>query len=603
MVQRTHTPAEAAVTLEEREPSEREPAAVPILVMFLAIALLLAFPNLTKFHSDIAGNSGDSFLALWIMRSVQLALPHGWSAMWNLPIYHPAPTTLAYSDTLFPEALVHWVLRGLLGDAAAFNTIYLGSWVLSSWCSYRLARRFVSYWGAAVVAALVYTYSSARLVQQLHFQLVVGGAVLALTVLLLFRVIERPTPVRGAALGFTLACLTLTASYYGPMTGIVVVVVAVGWFVVRRPTVKRELAVAFGVAVLVATALVGPFAIKYLSIERDPHFRRAFEPARATQLSDLLAGGDRNYLLRHVPVLSDLAGPGRNVEHRAFPGFVALAFGAIGIVSTVRTLRRRGIHAGRRWELTLVGIAGLLFLVLSFGDWFVFRGRHIPLPFTLFRNYVPGFAGVRALSRLVLPAQLALALFVAVGVQSALRRIRPRWWPAATAALVLLVVAESAMAVQFVRLPTSSDDGGIEQALRGSPRGVVLELPIASSAQTVAWIYNEPSRQLLALGDGDPRVNGYSGFDPPGFATRVSVLNTFPSANALAEARKLGVRYVVLRTRLIGDIKPAAIAVRLEADGTARYDDATARRMIAEMPSGSETRVDALPGGYLVELH
>jgi hypothetical protein len=102
VVQRAHAPADAAVTLEGREPREREPPAVPVLVMFLAIAVLLAFPNLTKFHSDIPGNSGDSFLALWIMRSVQLALPHGWSAMWNLPIYHPAPTTLAYSDTLFP---------------------------------------------------------------------------------------------------------------------------------------------------------------------------------------------------------------------------------------------------------------------------------------------------------------------------------------------------------------------------------------------------------------------------------------------------------------------------------------------------------------------
>jgi hypothetical protein len=208
---------------------------------------------------------------------------------------------------------------------------------------------------------------------------------------------------------------------------------------------------------------------------------------------------------------------------------------------------------------------------------------------------------MRAVSRLMLPAQLALAMFAAVGLDAWLARLRNRWRLFGTVALTLVVMAESATAIAFVRPPTSQDDGGVDQALQRLPRGVVLELPIASSRQP-GWIYNEPSRQLLALHDSDPRVNGYSGFEPAGFPLRVALLNTFPSRSALNTARQLGVRYVVLRTALVGDVEPAAIRTLLERDGVGRYDDRTARQLVSEMPPASTTRVESLRGAYLIEL-
>jgi hypothetical protein len=185
----------APVTNAER----RDPPALLLLAVFTAVAIALTFPNLSRFRTYIPGDSADALLNLWIMRSVQAGLPHGWHALWNAPIYHPAPNTLAYSDTLLPVALVHWPLRLVFGDVAASNLISLGAWVLSSWCTYRLARRFVVHWGAAFVAALVYTYASVRLVHHQHFQLVVGGALVPLVLLLLLRLLDAPTRRRGDA--------------------------------------------------------------------------------------------------------------------------------------------------------------------------------------------------------------------------------------------------------------------------------------------------------------------------------------------------------------------------------------------------------------------
>ena len=283
------------------EETPREPARTLVITAFTVVAFVLAFPNPTRFRSSIVGDSSDALLNVWIMRSVQHALPLGWHALWNPPIYHPALNTLGYSDTLFPVALVHWILRVPLGDTIAFNVIYVGAWVLSSWWMSRVAGRFVRYWGAAFVAALVYTYSSVRLAQHVHFQLVVGGTLVPLALLVFVRLLERPTPLRGAVLGLTVASLILTASYYGPMMAMILVIVAVGWLVVRRPTPLRDFTRSAAVAAVVVVALDAPFVYEYLALERDPRLRRSFEPRRAAHVKDFLAGGAHNYLLESRP--------------------------------------------------------------------------------------------------------------------------------------------------------------------------------------------------------------------------------------------------------------------------------------------------------------
>jgi hypothetical protein len=242
--------------------------------------------------------------------------------------------------------------------------------------------------------------------------------------------------------------------------------------------------------------------------------------------------------------------------------------------------------------------------VLAFGDWFVLGGHRIFLPFVVFRHLVPGFAGIRAVSRFTVGFQLALALFAAVGLDALLRRVRnTRARTAVAVALAAFVCVESAIGLVFVRLPTKKDDGGVAQALAARPKGVAAELPIKQLKDGALWAYAESSRQLLALADHDPRVNGgYSGFQPPGFAEEATALNHFPAPDALAEARKLGVRYVVLRTKLVGPLTPSVLTGPVSKDGAGRYSDVTAARMIAALPPGAASDVVKLPGAYLVTL-
>ena len=70
--------------------------------------------------------------------------------------------------------------------------------------------------------------------------------------------------------------------------------------------------------------------------------------------------------------------------------------------------------------------------------------------------------------------------------------------------------------------------------------------------------------------DWHPRVNGYSGYLPPGYAEDVQLLNTFPSPESLARLQALDVRYVVLHL------------------GVNQLHAATARGHRCQAPAGSD---------------
>ena len=555
----------------------------------------MACPDVRHLASVIPGDSGDALLNLWILRAVQAGIPHGWHGLWNAPAFAPATHTLLYSDAMLPVAILHWPLRLVFGDALAFNVIYLGSWVLCSWCTYRLAARFTESRGAAFVAALAFTYSSIRLVHHQHFQVVVGGALVPLLLLTLLQCLDAPSIRRGLCAGLAFAAVTLSSTYYGAMSAIIVLVVVGGWLIAERPRLLRPLAEALGAAALVVAVLVAPVAAQYVALQRQPEFRRTFDSASAAHVDDFLSTGPANYLLMSVPLIAPRSVPeSRGIENRLFPGLIALVCGLAGAV-VVFTRRRRT-------DLVLIAIAGAITLVLAFGDHAAIGHIGFALPFAALRRFAPGFAGIRATARFALGGELALAVLAAVGFDAL---VRGRSTPARVALTVVaaaLVIAESAMGLAAVRVPTTADAGGVTEALRGNPGGVVLELPMESSARGLVWPYVESPRQFAAVYDGHPRANGYSGFEPQGFAERAAVLNQFPSPEALDEARRLGIRFVVLRTALVGTLSPAGLAPALDADAAGRYAVATARRLLAGLPSGDALKIEQFPGAFLVEL-
>lgn len=573
------------------------PRAAWVLGFYALTAIVFAFPlDPAKWRTHIPGNQGDALLNLWILDWAGRHAGDGWNRLWDTTMFFPHGNTLAYSESLLPVAPVHRVIAFVVrSDVLAFNIIYVAAWVLSGWLTYLLARRLTGSIGASLVAGLVFTLATPRLIHYGFLQL--GFAFLIpLVFLLVINLFERCRTSTGVWLGICVAALSLSSSYYGLVTilalGIVIPVMA--WL--HRDS-WRPVARALGAGVLVGGLLVAPVVYQYRQLQQDPHFSRDPEVAGSAHLEDFLRVSPDNYVLSELPPFEERSRPeSATIEQRLFPGVVALAFGALGLVVLVRDRSRRRRTNAAHVMLALSAASGAL-LVLSFGEYF----RDWKVPWSGIWE-LPGFTSIRVPARFIVVPVLALALFAAFGVAWALSRIRrPAVRVAAVVVVVGVVSAESATGLQFSRVPDDAASKAVNEELRDRSDGPVLELPIRAPEDGAAWAYLEMPRQYLSLIDGNDRVGGYSGYAPPGFGAIAGVLNSFPSPAALEQIESLGVRYVVLRMSYPGGIS-GLDRESLDRAGLGPYSAVQAERLVDLLPAGEVVNLGRFGEAYLLEV-
>ena len=583
-----------------------------MLSVFAVLVFFMTFRSVGRLGSHIVGDSGDSLLNAWIIGWVQHAIPMGWHEIWNTSIFFPAKNTLAFSDPLLPVAIVEWPLRLLLGRVLGLNVLMLAAQTAGLWFTYRLALRLTSSWPASFIAALTFGFASVQLSQLGHSQLTVTAFFVPLIVLLVVEYFDAPTMFRGAAIGVALGLLATSAAYYTVLMAVSVTVLVVAYLLICRSARSFQFLRGIGVAVLVAVVITLPVARQYVGLQDDPHFRRDPVPELQAHLGDFLAPSDSSELLADIEPFAGYVRV-RSVERQLFPGVIALTFGAVGLIVVLRLARPQPRRARSRQTAArndgerdarlalVIGAAGLASLVLAFGSSVMIFGVDIPLPWRVLDHGVPGFSGIRVTSRLALMAQCSLAVMAAFGLRALLRLMSPRIAFATAIVLAGLVLAETAVKVQLVEVPSGAAVEAVNRELAARPPGVVVELPMRAEPDLAPWPFTEVPRQYLSLIDNNDRVNGYSGFAPEGHDQFAATANTFPAAEALAEFRRDRVRYVVLRLRVIGQLPPAMLSL-LKVDGTGRYTRATAEKMISQIPAEKLRRVTKLPGAYLIEL-
>jgi hypothetical protein len=572
---------------------------------FAVVAIVFTFPvRPSRYGKALPGDSGDALLNLWILHWVGHRLGSGWSGLWNTSMFFPHENTLAYSESMFPVAILHRVLSALVGsDVLAFNLIYVGAWTLSGWVTYLLARRLSGSTAGALVAGVVYTIASPRLSQYAHFQLAMGFLV-PLVLLLVLRFFEMPGIGRGALLGFTTGVLALSTSYYGLMTlvALAVLVPTLAWWTWQARTARRVV-LGLGTAAVAGAVIVVPVAWQYQGLRADPHFRRDPEPAQFAHLGDFLRVTPRNYVVARVPPFENRSrAEAATIENRLYPGLPAVAFGTIGLVALIR--RRRAVLAagsvsGRMFVL-LVPTA-LLLMLLAFGDRLAVRDRTFWMPYSALRD-LPGFGSIRSTARFVAFPLLVLALLAALGVSAVLTRCKGAGARTVLAGIVLVAIGvESAMAIELAETPRDAASRAVNEALAQRPAGAVLELPVGSPADGWPWGYIETPRQYLSTIDGHPRIGGYSGYAPPHFDALAATFETFPSRSALALADRLRVRYVVLRTGVPNGLTRFQVQT-VARDGVGVYNDAHARAIVAHIPKDRVRHIDRYGQAWLIEL-
>ncbi len=436
---------------------------LPWVICLIGILIYHRYTILSGFDL-VQADFGDS-------RFIAFLLEH-WNdvvqgrARWQSPlIFYPVQGTLAYSDMLLGMGLPHAVLRRAgLGVFTAMNVqlILLTGLAFAS-CHAFLRRGFQLSLPACCAGAYFFAFGWPRFAELVHVQLQFTAPLPLMALFALQFLRDGLTLSRLhcflilSGLAGLEALLFITTSYYALFFGlglgvaILLCLMAPGPRLQMAAVLRRHVLPLAGATLLLVVLLI-PVAQLYLPVMHASGGRqwREVNPF-LPHPTDLFWMGTENYawgwLFSRFPARALANWPGL----RLGTGLAVSVFwiAAIGWATCLAWDSRGGRGAGRRGAVPATTGAAAIF-ILS-GAILQFLMLKLPLHLTLWRiifEVLPGFGGIRAVSRLQLVVMLPMALAIALGTEWLWDEGRHRLWlRPALAAVLLFGAAEQTGAV------------------------------------------------------------------------------------------------------------------------------------------------------------
>ncbi|MDQ3068480.1 MAG: hypothetical protein M3R55_01975 [Acidobacteriota bacterium] len=350
--------------------------------LYAAAACWWTWPLVSLMGSRIAWDLGDPLLVAWIMGWVNdsvSALLRGdagrFLAMWDAPIFHPQPLTLAYSEHFIPQALLVWPVHAATGNVIlSYNAALLMTFVLSALGVFLLARELTGSAAASLLAGALYGFSLYRVDQLSHLQVLSSQWLpFALFGLRRYFVTLRARPLVWASLAIVAQNLSSGYYLYYGLPFIVAYVIGEMWsrgYLTRRDVWRDIAAAGTGTAVLTV-----PFLVPYLAA-RESVGGRSYAAVRefSADIYGYATASAYNGWWRNV------LDAFRYAENGLFPGLFLLLFAAAaGALLGAAAVKRWRAAARGAWRRDALGVALLIAAVLSLGVaiWIALTGGRI----------------------------------------------------------------------------------------------------------------------------------------------------------------------------------------------------------------------------------
>jgi hypothetical protein len=497
---------------------------------YAVLAVAMTWPLATQLSTSVP-DLGDPLLNAWIVDWVCHALTHAPLALFDAPIYHPAPDTLAFSEHMTGIALIVLPLH-LAGLSAltVYNLALLLGFAFAGYGAFVLARVITGSTSASLIAGVVHAFASFKIAHVQHLQIVWSGWLpLLLAALIVYR---REPRVRNAAfVGVAFTMNGLTNIHWLLFGGFALVMTIAS----LRPRRWRPLAG----ALVISSLVLLPFLLPYQRVASTYGARRTTGEAKRMQAAPVhwLVASSRNV------IYGDTMKQWRTDERELFPGIVAIVLAAIGLwsarpltIAPRRGFRRIDIAIALFGALTIaVAFAGrvkigplsfagadvpavitTILVLIRIAPWVRVRSAEISAaalwvvigfcgslgwnfflhPF-LFRVIAP-FRATRVPARWAAIAYVGIAVLAALGAAKLTRERR-----AFAAVLLALAIADNTSRVRWQHVPPPAP---IYAHVRGASS--LLEVPLTGEGIPFRYLLAQTQHRV-------PLVNGTSGWETP----------------------------------------------------------------------------------------
>lgn len=539
----------------------------------LALALLLTWPAVLDLRGSMIGHPGND---TW---------NHAWGYWWLLDglasdgalpsrtdlLNHPDGGSLFFIDAFNALWSMPIALAG--GVPLALNVVVIAGFFWNAFGAWMLGRHVLRDRWLAWVPAVVFA-SSAHLLGQTYNGITEtsNAGWIPFYLWTLLALMDRPTWKRAALLGLSLAICSISNFYYG-LFGVVASVIVVLHRLIgepRRVLWWRFAAATVGGAVLYAMLVLPVLQALQTSIDAD----------------DAMVNRDPEFvwesLLNHnITDLVSMFRPGRvySPDLKALYGEELLIIVYLGWAALLLAAFALWQHRPRR-DLSLWLAFLVIFATFALGpylnvggDYVLYEGQRIPLPFLVFFKAFPLFERISHPFRFVVPATIGLGMLAGFGVREVGRRfaLDPR---ISTGAMVSVVLVEL-LIFSPAPWPLPRCDAEIPEAYETMTGGAVLDLPITvPNLERAVYTWYQTEHGLPSpYGLNDPipaplAANPLTGLLVQVEASRTGSLpHVLPDLELVAGAhmlREQGYRYIVVHEALYPTTKREHVTAILD---------------------------------------
>jgi len=608
--------------------SRRSPPALHALAFlgYLLLTLLYMRPAAQVLGTHLAPDSGDPLFNLVVLKWGIHEMRTGMHGFWDLPFFFPARDVTTYSDHLLgPAAFATLFTAVFPNPLAAFNVLFVGSFVLCGFTTWSVLRRCGVGAAAAFLGGCLFAFSPFRWDQMSHAQVLLMQWI-PVTLWSWDRLLTAPAW-RRAALFFVFYALHVTGgTYLGYMIHFPMLVL----LLYRAPALLPGERLKPALKILLPTGAASTLVLAAVYV---PYLRAAGHQARTPLEIQVFGASLASYFTPSAwNLYGSLADGWRRPENCLFAGFLATLLAFLAARRGWKRLRTSPVRplsplqriallllAGltlvlwvlgelRVWELAGVlrapaipalsghrlGVVALVAGVLALslrriwgGNWPLRlkdldpweRGLAVsgilcflltfPLVYLPLMRVLPGLSGMRVPARFAAFVSFPLAYFAA----RELDRWRPRRLALGLAAAFLLLEVMP-KPITWEPLPGEARFPAVYHWLaRRHDVTALLELPLADNSADIVAMYH-------ATLHWKPLVNGYSGYIPAHYADlQRNCCYPLPTQEQLERLRNWGVTHVLLHKEVLDERWKRRRAWRwAEEPGiSVEYDDATDR--------------------------
>lgn len=535
----------------------------------------------------------DAFTNTMVMGSrVDAATGRSSLSLYDSYFFAPIGDTITFNENHFGLSLLFAPFYLTSGNPLwAYNVTLLLSLTMSVYFTFLLVRHLNGSSLAGILAGVAFAFSPYATFEMGRIQLVATQWI-PLCFLFLHRAIEHGRLRDIAGLGICYLLQIGTCLYYAMFLIPLLTMVGLVLIGQHRPgrAFYTKLAAVAAAAGGVALAMSYPYftSRKAFALERSEAFASSFDGK--LDFFTYVHGTNRTLTgMHHAP-----GGKGAH-EEIAFPGFVVIALVAIALlVPLVRAIRNRGArHVARLlgWSLGTAAAGFVAFIltrsmigglaVVLASTWYFGRGSREPIfergqrlhmwlvvlavvmflglaplqdpdyrgLYYYFHTYVPGFNGIRKVSRQAVMTTFALALLSSYGAAFLFDRLRRGWMR-----IGLLCVLLSATCFEFRTFPNVlhkvAAGNHVPSAYKwlSSRRGPepIAVAPPDNGLRVYRAARGRALHNYMALYHGRRTLNGKSTWVPPVTAMVHKAIRHLPHPSSTRLLQILGAKYLLV---------------------------------------------------------